>query len=103
MRKVGITDTARGLETTFDMIVRLSINCRFNDCTHINRKDSAVLEAVENGEINKASYENYLKTEREKAFLNPQLKRNEKKIKILERCLRTIKRTPIKKMHSIKK
>ena len=69
MREVGITDTSRGLETTFDRIIRLSLNCKFNDCTHINEVGCAVIEAVENGEIDKKSYENYLKMEREKALL----------------------------------
>lgn len=67
MREVGIADSASGLEITFDQIVRLSQNCRFKDCTHTNELGCAVLEAVEKGEIDQASYENYLKMEKEKA------------------------------------
>ena len=33
MREVGIADTSGGLETTFDRIIRLSLNCKFKDCT----------------------------------------------------------------------
>jgi ribosome biogenesis GTPase len=68
MREVGIADTTGGLETTFDAIMRLSQNCMFKDCTHTGEKGCSVIEAVENGEIERASYENYLKMEREKAF-----------------------------------
>jgi ribosome biogenesis GTPase len=39
--------------------------CRFNDCQHINEKGCAVIEAVENGEIDRGVYESYLKLRRE--------------------------------------
>lgn len=81
MREVGIADTASGLETTFDMIVRLSSNCRFKDCTHTHEKGCSVLEAVEKGEIDKASYENYLKMEREKAHFESTIEEKRKKDK----------------------
>lgn len=67
MREVGIADSENGLEITFDMIVSISRNCKFKDCTHTNEIGCAVLEAVENGEIDRDSYENYQKMEREKA------------------------------------
>jgi len=67
MREVGITDSTGGLETTFDIIAGFSKNCKFKDCTHTNEVGCSVLEAVENGAIDKNSYENYLKMEREKA------------------------------------
>jgi len=68
MREVGITDNANGLEMTFDKIHQLSENCRFKDCTHKQEKGCAVLEAVENGELSRDSYDNYLKMERERAY-----------------------------------
>lgn len=39
--------------------------CRFKDCQHINEKGCAVIEAVENGEIDRGVYESYLKLRRE--------------------------------------
>ncbi len=68
MREVGIADTANGLEITFNTIVSLSSNCKFKDCTHVHETGCAVLEAVEKGEIDRASYQNYLKMEKEKAY-----------------------------------
>ena len=67
MREVGIADSTSGLEITFDRIINLSQNCKFKDCTHSNEVGCSVLEAVENGEIDSHSYENYQKMEREKA------------------------------------
>jgi ribosome biogenesis GTPase len=68
MREVGIVDTNHGLETTFDRILDFSRNCRFKDCTHTRESGCAVLDAVETGEIDKSSYESYLKMERERAY-----------------------------------
>lgn len=67
MREVGIADSAGGLEITFDRIAELSQNCKFKDCTHTSEIGCAVLDAVEKEEIDGASYENYLKMEKEKA------------------------------------
>ena len=60
MREVGIADSKDGLEITFNTIVELSQNCKFKDCTHIHENGCAILEAVEKGEIDKDSYQNYL-------------------------------------------
>ena len=92
MREVGIADTASGLETTFDRIVRLSGNCRFKDCTHTKEKGCSVLEAVEKGEIDKASYENYLKMEREKAHFESTLEEKRKKDKDFGKMVKTFKK-----------
>lgn len=67
MREVGIADSASGLETTFDRILSLAQGCKFKDCSHTGEKGCAVIEAVDQGEVDRASYENYLKMEREKS------------------------------------
>jgi len=65
MREVGITDASGGLDITFDTITTLAKTCRFKNCTHTTEDGCAVLEAVERGEIDEASFENYQKMERE--------------------------------------
>jgi len=81
MREVGITDAAIGLETTFDMIIRFSASCRYSDCTHTSEKGCAIIEAVEKGLVSKASYDNYLKMEREKSRFQTNLAEKRKKEK----------------------
>ena len=81
MREVGITDAGTGLEITFDAIVKLSRNCKFKDCTHIRETGCAVLKAVGNGEIDKFSYENYLKMEKEKRHYESSVAEKRKKDK----------------------
>ena len=81
MREVGIADTTSGLESTFDRIITLSQKCKFKDCTHTNEIGCAVLDAVKKGKINKKSYENYLKMEREKAHFELTIVERRKKDK----------------------
>ncbi len=68
MRELGIADASEGLETTFEQIYQLAQNCRFKDCRHISETGCAVLEALEQGEIDEKSYENFQRMEREKDF-----------------------------------
>ncbi|MBS1551145.1 MAG: ribosome small subunit-dependent GTPase A [Bacteroidetes bacterium] len=92
MREVGIADTSSGLETTFDRIISLSLNCRFNDCTHTNEIGCSVIEAVEKGEIDKKSYENYLKMEREKAHFESTIEERRKKDKEFGKVIKNYKK-----------
>lgn len=92
MREVGIADTAIGLETTFDRIISLSQKCKFKDCTHTNEIGCAVLDAVEKGEIDKKSYENYLKMEREKAHFESTIEERRKKDKEFGKVLKNYKK-----------
>lgn len=80
MREVGIGGSDSGLEITFDRILEFSGNCRFKDCTHTGEMGCSVLEAVENGEIDKAEYDNFLKLEREKAHYESTIEERRKQI-----------------------
>lgn len=92
MREVGIVDPDEGLNTTFDRIASLSQNCRFADCTHIRETGCAVKEAVENGDLDRRSYENYLKMEREKAHFEASLAERRKKDKDFGKMVRNVKK-----------
>jgi ribosome biogenesis GTPase / thiamine phosphate phosphatase len=92
MREVGIADSTSGLEITFDRIISLSQNCKFKDCTHTNEAGCSVLEAVEEGEIDKTSYENYLKMEREKAHFESTIAERRKKDKQFGKIMKNYKK-----------
>lgn len=92
MREVGITDSGSGLETTFDVILRIGKNCRYKDCTHTGEAGCAVLEAVENGMIDQNSYENYLKMEREKAHFESSAADRRKRDKALGKLMKNYKK-----------
>jgi len=61
IRELGIIDIEQHELGRFfpEMRARMQ-NCRFNNCRHINEPGCAVLEALENGEIELSRYESYL-------------------------------------------
>lgn len=97
MREVGIVDTADGLESTFDKIFSFAQNCKFKDCTHTNETGCAVLKALEKGEIDKSSYDNYLKMEREKSHFESSVAERRKKDKDFGKMLKNYKKDIKKK------
>lgn len=97
MREVGIADSAGGLEITFDMIFNLSKYCKFKDCTHTHESGCAVIRAVENEEIDKAFYQNYLKIEKEKAHFELTVNEKRKRDKEFGKMLKNYKKDINKK------
>jgi len=96
MREVGIADAAGGLEITFGSILALSHNCKFKDCTHTSETGCAVLKAVENGDIDEASYQNYLSMEREREYFETSVADRKRKEKIFGRILKDYHKKDIK-------
>jgi len=92
MREVGITDAIIGLETTFETIIKISQSCKFKDCTHIHESDCAILQAVRVGKIDKASYDNYLKMEREKIHFESSITERKKKDKDFGKMVKNYKK-----------
>ncbi len=92
MREVGIADSSSGLETTFDAILRIGKSCRYSDCTHTGEAGCAVIAAVERGEIDQNSYENYLKMEREKAHFETSLADRRKRDKAFGKIMKNYKK-----------
>jgi len=96
MREVGIADSGDGLETTFDKIINLSNSCKYKDCTHTNEIGCSVIVAVEKGELDRSSYENYLKMEREKAHFEKSIAEKRKKEKVFGRILKDYHKKNVK-------
>jgi len=61
IRELGVIDIEQQELSHFFPEMRSRLNqCRFNNCRHINEPGCAVLEAVENGDIEPSRYESYL-------------------------------------------
>jgi ribosome biogenesis GTPase / thiamine phosphate phosphatase len=99
MREVGITDAADGLETTFDKILSHAPHCRYKDCTHTGEAGCAVHAAVEAGEIDENSYENYLKMEREKSYFETSVAERRKKEKVFGKMMKNYKKDMKRNKH----
>jgi ribosome biogenesis GTPase len=65
MKELGMTDSSEGIKTTFQEICDISIKCKYPDCKHTNESGCAVVEALKTGTIDKDSYDNYLKIQKE--------------------------------------
>lgn len=92
MREVGIIDSGSGLDDTFDRISHFSRYCKFKDCTHTTETGCAVLHALENGTINEASYENYIKTRKEKSYFEATVAERQKKDKDFGKLMKNYKK-----------
>jgi ribosome biogenesis GTPase len=71
--------------------------CRFKDCQHINEKGCAVIKAVENGDIDKGVYENYLKLRKEAWHYSVSEHEKRKYEKSFSKMVKEVKKHPFKK------
>jgi len=61
IRELGVFDIEKQeLGRLFPEIRKLMDDCRFNNCRHINEPGCAVLEALEEGELEPSRYDSYL-------------------------------------------
>jgi ribosome biogenesis GTPase len=61
IREFGIIDFNRQeVSHFFPEIFKYRLNCKINNCLHVNEKDCAVMEALEGGMIAVSRYESYL-------------------------------------------
>lgn len=70
MREMQLWSADQGLDDTFAEIVELAAGCHFPDCSHTQEKGCAVLAAVENGQLSQERYDNFVKLNKEMAYLD---------------------------------
>jgi ribosome biogenesis GTPase / thiamine phosphate phosphatase len=92
MRELGMIDSEDGIKSTFEEIYELGLRCKFSDCKHIDEKSCAILEAVENGNIDVASYENFLKIQREQQHFQATIAEKRKKDKEFGKMVKSFKK-----------
>lgn len=68
MREFGIMGAEEGIGDSFADIFKLASKCKFHDCSHSNEKGCAVLNAVEEGNLHRAHYQNFIKLRTESEF-----------------------------------
>ena len=98
MRELGNIAADSGLEETFSEIAELSVQCRFNDCSHVNEKDCAVLAALDNGALDEDRYRSYLKLKKESEYLEASYReKREKDRKFGKYCKSVLKQKKIER------
>lgn len=68
LRSVGVIANEEAVATAFPDIEALAARCRFRDCAHVTEPGCAVLEAVDEGELDERRLESWRKLGREAAF-----------------------------------
>lgn len=92
MREVGVTNISDGLEMTFDELLSLAQDCKYSDCTHTTESGCAVLEAIENEELDADTYANFMKMEKERMHFESDSKDRKKKDKDLGKMIKGVQK-----------
>ena len=92
MRELGMTDNIEGINTVFEEIYNLSLKCKFSDCKHINETDCAVLKAIGEGLIDRASLENFQRLQREQQRFQTTVAEKRRKERIFGKILKNYKK-----------
>jgi ribosome biogenesis GTPase len=69
MRELGLWGVDEGLSGAFADIAELGLLCRFADCTHRDEPGCIVRQAVHDGDLDSARFENYQKMQKELEYL----------------------------------
>lgn len=88
MKELGMTDNEDGIITTFQDIINLSLKCKFPDCKHNNETGCAVIEALNNGTIDKNSYDNYQNIQKEQERFQTTVAEKRKKDKVFGKMIK---------------
>jgi ribosome biogenesis GTPase len=73
LRELQLWDVSEGLDEAFEDVTDLFANCRFSDCAHDAEPDCAVRAALEDGSLDPARWESYVKLQRELEHLERRL------------------------------
>lgn len=65
MRELQLWHADEGHEEAFSDITALVASCRYRDCRHEREEGCAVLAALDNGDLDRRRYNNYVKTGKE--------------------------------------
>lgn len=68
MRELGMWDAENGINKTFQDIEQYLGLCKFTNCTHTNEPGCRILRAIEEGDIEKERFEQYLKLQKESKY-----------------------------------
>ncbi len=73
MRELQLWSDEESLNSVFPEIDELAVHCKYDDCTHSHETGCAVIKAIEEGELSKENYDNYLKMLKEVKYLETRI------------------------------
>ena len=69
MRELQLWDQGESLSASFQDVEELASHCRYRDCTHKSEPGCAVIQAVNNGQLDQSRLQSYFKLQKELAFI----------------------------------
>ncbi|MCK9927647.1 hypothetical protein MXD62_10760, partial [Frankia sp. Mgl5] len=69
MRELQMWEADEGFRDAFEDVEAIAENCYYRDCQHRKEPGCAVKQAISDGTLDDARYQNYQKLQRELAFL----------------------------------
>jgi ribosome biogenesis GTPase / thiamine phosphate phosphatase len=92
MRELGMTDSIEGIKTTFQEIFDLSLKCKFPDCKHVDETGCRVIQALDEGTIDKDSLDNFIRIQSEQQRFQATIVEKHKKDKAFGKMLKNYKK-----------
>jgi len=92
MREIGNIGATIGISETFEEIDSLSEVCRFADCSHQHENGCAVLDAVDNGDIEEDRLESYRQMLKESAYNESSFLEKKRKDKSLGKLYKSVQK-----------
>lgn len=90
MRELGILGASDAIDDSYADIGTLSSRCRFKNCSHTSEPGCALLEALENGTLDREHYNNFVKISKESDFYEMSYVEKKKKDKKFGRMVRSV-------------
>ncbi len=99
LREVGVTGEELGENSPFTYIEELAANCGYTNCTHQNEPHCAIIEALETGELDRESLNNYFNLQRQAEHTKRKSSKKEsanakKRWKGISKMARELKKNP---------
>jgi ribosome biogenesis GTPase len=91
MREFGILGAEEGIGSSFADIYELASKCKYGDCSHSNESGCAVLNAIEEGCLQRAHYQNFIKLKSESEFHDLSYHEKRNKDKAFGRYVKSVK------------
>ena len=68
MRELGMWDAENGINKTFQDIEQYFGMCKYTNCTHTNEPGCRILQSIENDELDRERFEQYVKLQKESEY-----------------------------------
>lgn len=92
MRELGMAGASDGVDQGFEELAALAAQCRYADCRHQGEPGCAVRAAIEQGDLSKERYSNYLKLKKESEYYEMSSLDKRKKDKAFGRFIKSVKK-----------